>query len=76
MFEARGDPRRLLRGEKVVRRIGLDLDDPVQRVLDLVHLMGVPSSDQAVTLIEIAAAERLAAATEFDDSAGDFGRLG
>ncbi|BBY92995.1 hypothetical protein MGALJ_26640 [Mycobacterium gallinarum] len=70
MLESRGYPRRLLRGKKVVRRIGLDLDDAVQRVLDLVHLVAVPSGDQPVALVQVAAAECPTTPAEFNDASG------
>ena len=66
MLEAGRDPRRLLRGQQVVGRGGLDLDHAADRVLDLVHLVGVPAGDQPVALVEVAAGERAAAAAQLD----------
>ena len=76
VFQPRRDPGRLLGWQQIVRGVGLDLDDAVQRVLDLMHLVGVPPGDQPVALVEITAAERPPTAAELDDPAGGFGRCG
>ena len=53
-----------------MRRGGLDLDDTADRVLDLVHLVGVPAGDQPVALVEVAPAQCPAAAAKLDHRPG------
>ena len=45
------DPRRLLRREEVVRAGGLDLGDALERVEQLVQLVGVPQRDEVVGIL-------------------------
>ncbi len=59
-----------------MRRRRLDLDDAPDRVLDLVHLVAVPAGDQSFAFVEVAPAERPAAAAQFDDPSAAFGRFG
>ena len=75
MFQAGRDPRGLLRGEQIVRGVGLDLDDTVQGVFDLMHLMEVPAGDQRIALIEVTTAERMSTLAQCDQSAGRSGRF-
>ena len=45
------DPRRLLRGEEMVRAVGLDLGDAFERVEQLVQVVGVPPRDEVVGVL-------------------------
>ncbi len=55
MLQTGRNPGGLLRRQQIVRGVGFHLDDSVQRVFDLVHLVRVPSGDQPVALVEVAA---------------------
>ena len=51
MREPGRDPYRLLRRKQIVRAVGLDLRDPLERVLDLVQVVGVPAGDEVAAVV-------------------------
>ena len=68
MLQSDGNPGGLLRRQQKVRRRGLDLDHPADRVLDLMQIMRVPPRDQPVALVEVTAGAGATAVAQLDET--------
>ena len=65
--ETRGDPCGLLRGQEIVGGFGFDLNGPLERIFELVQVVGMPTRDQVGPVVDVGAGSHFGLAPHVDE---------